>query len=1045
MLLVEKMKNKKIGIVLIISIMIILSLIYSIIILPKEYVVSSSLMLVTVEQDNEIDAAINSPLNLSANLISTYSELIRSNTALNNVIIASNVDVKTNYLKNRIRVKKIRNSDTFEIRLIYKDYEQALKLSEEIIENFEDELKILDSNSEVYIISEPHVISTRLNSDLVNNLLFSIVLGTIFSIIYVLIKLDLERHFRNAAELEKQTQLKVLVQIPEKKLAKNAAIKDILITDEKENSLTNKQFKKLRANIQFLNVNNKNKNIILVTSNNNGEGKTYIASNLGISYASVGLKTIVIDANMKEGILHKLFGIPNELGISNYLSNLDSSGMISNKLINKYIYETGIKNLNIITAGTVPPNPNELLTSSRLNDMIKDLSVFFDVIIIDSTSTLKSIDPLILTRVATSTIIVTDIKKTTKKDVLKSKRDIQNVGGRIIGVVLNKSKIKIKRPKKSFAQRRFEAKRSIQTVFKNIKESIKNKFAKQKLLPEKTELEEIKYVEEVEEKTLKAELVEEKPIEKPLEVPETQEIPEEEPKPKKKRGRKSKKELEEAEKAATKTIEEIEARQNEILSQEKFKQSIVDDKIDEDVIETIKKQDSVFKKIKNGISKGSNNIKDKFQFLTYNIGLKFNSFKEDREEQLEVKEIEKEEQKIEKEAKEIESKAKKIIDEYKEEKRTSSEQKIDETTSFSEDVKNEVLNNLGKNQVTTKVELTEKTQKVIKENKINKDAGVEENINKLIIIIDVNSEFGRLFNNDFFIEKPIKDSFGCYYSNKFIKIFKSNLKEEYDLSDIQINRIDPLIFEMLKEYDASMLIKTQKDSILRDLYVYCLSLEFDELPNEEYEDYIRRIQKLRIDELRKAGIEIEYKVNNLATTSQVPVLAKKNLSNYIRRYQDPKLLVQKTKGGKRAKPRKSILAQIMENRESKDIEETELQENKNSQYIEGQIELPLDENDTAKPSKKEILKAQKELLKEERKEKKKEAKVLKKIKKEKDSKRRKERAEKINKAREERELKRNEQRKSRALKREQQIKEARIEEELLEDNLYPKTKNLKDI
>ena len=105
MLLVEKLKNKKLGIILIISVMIILSLIYSIVILPKEYIVSSTLMLVSVEQDNEIDASINSPLNLSSNLISTYSELIKSNTSLNNIITSSNVDVKPNYLRNRIRVK----------------------------------------------------------------------------------------------------------------------------------------------------------------------------------------------------------------------------------------------------------------------------------------------------------------------------------------------------------------------------------------------------------------------------------------------------------------------------------------------------------------------------------------------------------------------------------------------------------------------------------------------------------------------------------------------------------------------------------------------------------------------------------------------------------------------------------------------------------------------------------------------------------------------------------------------------------------------------
>jgi len=77
-------------------------------------------------------------------------------------------------------------------------------------------------------------------------------------------------------------------------------------------------------------------------------------------------------------------------------------------------------------------------------EMIKDLSIFYDVVIIDGTPALTTVDSLILTRIANSTVIVTDYKRTKKDDLWSTKKDIQNVGGKISGVIINKVKIKEK-------------------------------------------------------------------------------------------------------------------------------------------------------------------------------------------------------------------------------------------------------------------------------------------------------------------------------------------------------------------------------------------------------------------------------------------------------------------------------------------------------------------------------------------------------------------------------------------------------------------------
>ena len=204
-------------------------------------------------------------------------------------------------------------------------------------------------------------------------------------------------------------------------------------------------FKKLKTNIQFLNVNNKNAKSLYVTSSYKQEGKSFVTSNLAISYAEIGKKVLIIDSDLKNGKISKIFNIPNNLGFSNLLSGLDDEGNDIDDNINKFIKDTEIKNLSIITSGTVPPNPSELIASPKIPKILKQLAKIFDVIIIDGTSTLITDEALILSRLCGSTIFVLDYDNTNKNEIYQAKEDIENVGGNIIGVVINKTHPREKR------------------------------------------------------------------------------------------------------------------------------------------------------------------------------------------------------------------------------------------------------------------------------------------------------------------------------------------------------------------------------------------------------------------------------------------------------------------------------------------------------------------------------------------------------------------------------------------------------------------------
>lgn len=203
-------------------------------------------------------------------------------------------------------------------------------------------------------------------------------------------------------------------------------------------------FRTLRTNIQFMHS-KKTMKTLLVTSTMPGEGKSWVSANLAITFAQAGKKVLIIDADMRKGRQHKMFNVENKVGLSNFLSGIDEMGRNENLDILKYVKATEIQNLYLIPAGNVPPNPSELLASETTIDMIEKLKDVFDFIIFDGTPSLLVTDALIVARLVDSTVIVTSHNSTKKDNLEKVKKDIENVGGKIAGIILNKIPINAKK------------------------------------------------------------------------------------------------------------------------------------------------------------------------------------------------------------------------------------------------------------------------------------------------------------------------------------------------------------------------------------------------------------------------------------------------------------------------------------------------------------------------------------------------------------------------------------------------------------------------
>jgi capsular exopolysaccharide synthesis family protein len=170
--------------------------------------------------------------------------------------------------------------------------------------------------------------------------------------------------------------------------------------------------------------------IILITSAETKEGKSLISSNLAAAFARWGKKTLVIDSDMRHPSLHRTFGIEKEKGLSDYIISKDEP-------IDAFVRKTPIEGLSILTSGTIPHSPADLLGSERMKQLIPQLKQEYEIVLIDSPPTLGMADTMLLSSYATAVILAVLVGKTSI-DALKRSIDLLRTSdAKILGAVLN--------------------------------------------------------------------------------------------------------------------------------------------------------------------------------------------------------------------------------------------------------------------------------------------------------------------------------------------------------------------------------------------------------------------------------------------------------------------------------------------------------------------------------------------------------------------------------------------------------------------------------
>lgn len=205
-----------------------------------------------------------------------------------------------------------------------------------------------------------------------------------------------------------------------------------LITVTQPKSPVAEQYRTIRTNIEFMAVDQEIQ-AILVTSATQGEGKSTTSSNLAVAYAQQGKKVLIIDTDMRRPTVHYTFKVANGLGLSSLLTRQAEK--------EKAILPTKVDNLSILTAGPIPPNPAELLSSRAMEHLVSQLRADFDVIIFDAPPLLQVADSRITSKLTDGVVLVVGCTTSDRQRVLKAKEQLELAEAKILGVVLNRREL----------------------------------------------------------------------------------------------------------------------------------------------------------------------------------------------------------------------------------------------------------------------------------------------------------------------------------------------------------------------------------------------------------------------------------------------------------------------------------------------------------------------------------------------------------------------------------------------------------------------------
>lgn len=202
-----------------------------------------------------------------------------------------------------------------------------------------------------------------------------------------------------------------------------------LVAYSSPNSMVSEQYRTIRANLHFSDVEQRSHTLV-ITSPGKKEGKTTTVSNLAVSMAQNGDRVLLIDADLRKPSIHSFFQKDNEVGLTQVIHGRSS--------LQEAICSTDITGLDVLTSGSIPFNPAELLGSPNMQKVIEEAVFLYDVVLFDTSPVLDVTDARVLAHQCDGVILVLCQDKTEMQEAVEAKRLLELARVKLKGVVFNK-------------------------------------------------------------------------------------------------------------------------------------------------------------------------------------------------------------------------------------------------------------------------------------------------------------------------------------------------------------------------------------------------------------------------------------------------------------------------------------------------------------------------------------------------------------------------------------------------------------------------------
>ncbi|MFP7473328.1 CpsD/CapB family tyrosine-protein kinase [Niallia taxi] len=227
--------------------------------------------------------------------------------------------------------------------------------------------------------------------------------------------------------------------LPLLKRKSEVSLSSNLLSHLKPKSPIREQYHAIRASIQLA-INENNIQTMVIFSGEESEGKTTIAANLAITFAEVGKKVLLVDANFRQPSIHFAFENENEIGLSTVL--------VENIPIQDCVRGSNVDNLELLFCGPIPPNPSELLGSRKMELLISSLKEYYDMVIFDTPAVSSVADSLILANICDGVLMAVRSGKNSVENIEFARDMFLNTNAYFLGCVLNDQRMRKKKVKK---------------------------------------------------------------------------------------------------------------------------------------------------------------------------------------------------------------------------------------------------------------------------------------------------------------------------------------------------------------------------------------------------------------------------------------------------------------------------------------------------------------------------------------------------------------------------------------------------------------------